>query len=297
MKAWLELTNNEKVEIGSNCQIGRAPGSAIRIDSAEVSRRHAFIHVQQSENGSEFWLADLGSTNGTVRNGRRVTIPCHLRDGDQIVVGDSRMVFHQDDTPEAAGGQEEVATTVAMQASRYCWLLMLDIKSFTRITLSMSPEMLGRTVGTWLRRARDAIESAGGIVDKFLGDAVFAYWEASPESARNVTRALNTLQVMQAERSPDFRIVLHLGPALLAGRAGGANNVSGLEVIYVFRMEKVGSRLKADSIASAAAHEALISTLSFESLGSHPLDGFSGEHAMYSIVDTSSTTRIGAGGS
>ncbi|MGH8019200.1 MAG: FHA domain-containing protein, partial [Opitutaceae bacterium] len=49
MKAWMLLSDDSRVDIGSNCQIGRAPGSDIRVDTAEVSRRHAFIHVQQSE--------------------------------------------------------------------------------------------------------------------------------------------------------------------------------------------------------------------------------------------------------
>ncbi|HEX9782309.1 MAG TPA: adenylate/guanylate cyclase domain-containing protein [Opitutaceae bacterium] len=291
MKAWLLMPDGVQVDIGSNCQIGRAPGSAIRIDTAEVSRRHAFIHTQQSEAGTEFWLADLGSTNGTVRNGRRVTIPCRLRDGDHIDIGGVRLVFHSEETPGHAHVDEHVATTVTLQASRYCWLLMVDIKGFTTIMQTTSPEALGRTVGTWLRRTRDAIESSGGIVDKFLGDAIFAYWEAGPDTGKSVVQMLGKLQVMQNERAPDFRIVMHLGPALLAGGAGGANNISGLEVIYVFRMEKVGAALSVDSIVSEPAKQALESLMAFEPAGTHRLDGFSGEHNLYQFSKLSTTTE------
>ncbi len=285
------LPDDSRVDIGSNCQIGRAPGSDIRVDTAEVSRRHAFIHVQQSETEIEYWLADLGSTNGTIRNGRRVTIPCRLRDGDHVVIGGCRMVFHTDDTPGQARVAEEVAATVTLQASRYCWLVMLDIKGFTKITQTMPPEALGRTVGTWLRRTRDAIESVGGIVDKFLGDAIFAYWEAGPDTGKSVAQVLGKLQIMQSERAPDFRIVAHLGPALLAGGAGGANNVSGLEVIYVFRMEKVGAGLSLDSIVSEPAKQALEALVPFEPVGAHRLDGFSGEHNLFQFAKLSTTTE------
>jgi adenylate cyclase len=285
------MPDGSRVDIGSNCQIGRAPGSAIRIDTAEVSRRHAFIHVQQSESGEEYWVADLGSTNGTIRNGRRVAIPCALRDGDEIVIGGVKLEFHTEQSSGGTRDDDEVATTVTLQASRYCWLLMVDIKGFTRITQTMSPEALGRTVGTWLRRTRDAIESAGGIVDKFLGDAIFAYWEAGPDTGRHVAQVLGKLQVMQAERAPDFRIVVHLGPALLAGGAGGANNISGLEVIYVFRMEKVGAGLSLDTIASEPAKNALETLVAFEPVGRHRLDGFSGEHALFQFARAGATTE------
>ncbi len=284
MKAWLLLSDGKRVDVDANCQIGRMPGCAVRIDSNDVSRRHASIHVQQSEMGAEYWLADLGSTNGTVRNGRRLTIPCRLYDGDRIVVGDTQLVFRQDEESNRAVDDEKALMTVAVQAARKCWLLMVDIKNFTQVTLSMSPEVLGHRVGTWLRRTGDIIEGGGGIVDKFLGDALFAYWEAKPDSERVIAKVIGELQKLQAERSPDFRIVVHTGPVLLAGGAGGANNVSGLEVIYVFRMEKVASRLGLDTIASEPAHALLAPLLAAEPAGSHLLDGFSGERALFQIL-------------
>lgn len=55
-----------------------------------VSRRHAQIHVQDSE----LYISDLGSTNGTRLNG--VTIhanqPVRLRDGDELELGQFRTI-------------------------------------------------------------------------------------------------------------------------------------------------------------------------------------------------------------
>src|SRR5262245_43431181 len=48
--------------------IGRAPGCAIRIDHASVSRQHAAIHVADG-----IFVEDLGSSNGTRVSGRRLT--------------------------------------------------------------------------------------------------------------------------------------------------------------------------------------------------------------------------------
>ena len=59
--AWLD-TGWNKFPIHGGCSIGRSPQNAVVLDSPKVSRRHAIINVQ---NVGEFWLIDLGSSNGT----------------------------------------------------------------------------------------------------------------------------------------------------------------------------------------------------------------------------------------
>jgi adenylate cyclase len=143
---------------------------------------------------------------------------------------------------------------------------------------------LSLKVGTWSRQCRDAIESAGGVVDKFLGDAIFAYWKNTAEAPTLVARALHLLIEIQQQRDPDFRIVVHRAPVTLQGGAGGANNLSGPEIIYTFRLEKVCSGLGADTIVSAAASAALPSSWSCESMGRHPLDGFPDTHEVFRLI-------------
>ena len=123
------------------------------------------------------------------------------------------------------------------------------------------------------------------MVDKFLGDAIFAYWKHSPEAPDLVARTLRQLVQLQRLRAPDLRIVLHFAPVTLEGGAGGANNLSGPEVIYVFRLEKVCSGLLSDSIVSEAARATLPATCPCTPLGEHPLDGFPGTHAVYRLAD------------
>jgi DNA-binding winged helix-turn-helix (wHTH) protein len=63
--------------------IGRDAGAVVRIDTPEISRRHARITV----GGDVVTLEDLGSKNGTYRNGRRLEAPERLEDGDEIWIG------------------------------------------------------------------------------------------------------------------------------------------------------------------------------------------------------------------
>lgn len=74
--------------------VGRDRECAIRIDSVELSRRHAQVVVKNGEATVE----DLGSKNGTGVNGLTVTQPVALKDGDQIEVGSVTMTYRMTDS-------------------------------------------------------------------------------------------------------------------------------------------------------------------------------------------------------
>jgi adenylate cyclase len=283
MNAWIETSGN-RIAIEANCYFGRAQTNTVRLETLGASRRHAHIHAQQAENRTEYWLADLGSTNGTLCNGKRITIPHRLKNGDLINIMGECFVFRLERETATPFAANEAPATVVVRANPVCWLLMVDIKRYTNLSRQLDTNDLSLKVGTWLRRCRDAVESAGGVVDKFLGDAIFAYWKNTAEAPALVVRALSQLIEFQKQRDPDFRIVVHRAPVTLEGGAGGANNLSGPEIIYTFRLEKVCSALGADTIVSAAASTALTSSWSCESMGRHPLDGFPGTHEVFQLV-------------
>src|SRR5437870_10386710 len=91
-KAWLEASDSKKIQLEGGLTIGRSPKNVLILDSQKVSRRHAIINVQ---NIGEFWLIDLGSSNGTFLNGRRLHQPVRLSDQDQLAIGDQVFIFHQ----------------------------------------------------------------------------------------------------------------------------------------------------------------------------------------------------------
>ncbi len=86
----LLLPNGERIVLGDRTlTIGRRPESDIVIPDTNVSRRHA--EIRPTIEG--FSLVDLGSTNGSKVNGER-TVQRELRDGDELVFGNTRLVFH-----------------------------------------------------------------------------------------------------------------------------------------------------------------------------------------------------------
>lgn len=67
-----------------NINVGRRAGE-VPLTDVEVSRRHSVVELFGRE---MIFLRDLGSTNGTFHNGRRITVS-RLRNGDTIGVGKS----------------------------------------------------------------------------------------------------------------------------------------------------------------------------------------------------------------
>jgi DNA-binding winged helix-turn-helix (wHTH) protein len=71
--------------------LGRDGDVAVWLESPTVSRHHARIRVR----GFDATLEDLGSRNGTVLRGERLTAPVSLADGDEITVGSVLVRFRR----------------------------------------------------------------------------------------------------------------------------------------------------------------------------------------------------------
>ena len=68
--------------------IGRRPDSDVFLDDVTVSRDHAVI----VRRGSEYYLDDCGSLNGTYVNRRRIESEL-LTDGDELQIGKYKLAF------------------------------------------------------------------------------------------------------------------------------------------------------------------------------------------------------------
>jgi len=73
--------------------IGRDPDNGIWIDAPGVSRRHARVRVSANGDALSATIEDVGSTNGTFVDGRRVTSPVGLDDAQSIRIGDAMLTF------------------------------------------------------------------------------------------------------------------------------------------------------------------------------------------------------------
>jgi adenylate cyclase len=278
-EAWLELKSSGHHILRGSCSLGRSAANTIVLDLPKVSRRHALIHVQ---NIGEFWLIDFGSTNGTFLNHRRIQKPVRLNDGDQITIGDSVLGFHQ---PSEIS--EQYKTLITQKTLRQvedapCWLLVADIRNFTPLSQSMKPDALETLVGRWVGACTEIIEKHHGLINKYLGDGFLAYWRTGITTPEEIAVAIAALRDLQRQRSPDFRIVVHLGPVAIGGVASmGEESLMGRDVNFTFRLEELAASLGESCGLSEAAQAKLTELVPSQPRGAHELKGFEGKHAFF----------------
>ncbi|MCI0339945.1 MAG: FHA domain-containing protein, partial [Planctomycetales bacterium] len=95
---------------GEPVLLGRHPDCGVRLADPQASRRHARFGSE----GGEPVLTDLGSSNGTRVNGRRIPGPHSLSDGDVVEVGQTRFRYVRE---ESGGAAERPSTDDGAVAS------------------------------------------------------------------------------------------------------------------------------------------------------------------------------------
>ena len=68
----------------SEITIGRDPACECSLDSEKVSANHARLSFSQNQ----WWIEDLGSTNGSLLNGETLSTPTVVVEGDLLRCGD-----------------------------------------------------------------------------------------------------------------------------------------------------------------------------------------------------------------
>jgi hypothetical protein len=101
----------EQVVTEAVIKVGKLASSHLRIDDESVSRMHAVIEINGTD---DVQLIDLGSTRGTLVNGEKVT-KARLSSGDEITFGDVRVVvtFLEDEATAVAPAPVMAANVAA----------------------------------------------------------------------------------------------------------------------------------------------------------------------------------------
>ena len=105
-------------------------------------------------------------------------------------------------------------------------VLFADIRGFTSFSETVEPERLVTVLNHYLAAAADAVLDQDGTVDKFLGDAVMAWFNAPVPQADHTLRAVRAAIAMRdavfrlnaelhADEKLSFGIGIHVGDAVL----------------------------------------------------------------------------------
>jgi pSer/pThr/pTyr-binding forkhead associated (FHA) protein len=79
----------DTIRLDGTLQVGRADACQIQLPDTYASSFHAKIY----RSDGSWYLEDLGSTNGTYLNQRRITAPAEVRAGDKVRIGKTTLDF------------------------------------------------------------------------------------------------------------------------------------------------------------------------------------------------------------
>ncbi len=256
--------------------VGRDQDNKIILRDTSVSRHHALL---QGLDSSSIYLIDLGSSNGSFVNQRRITIPTLLRDRDQITIGQTELTFFSGG-PANLPTDRNVPTTTGdetaiLHVRRLISVLVVDIRGFTQLTQTLEERLLSKVIAEWFQEAGDITRRNESRVDKYIGDAVMAVWfdgqpgksppiKSSPPETNShrletiqVFRALKDLFAMTAALSHKYSlpVPIRIGAGVstgygIVGQMGGGEQqeytVLGDTVNVAFRLESATRSLNTD---------------------------------------------------
>ena len=272
--------------IGNTTTIGRTSDNTVCLSGSPlVSRQHALVRCHD---GYQYQIIDLGSRNGTYVNEQRVVMPTTLTDGARISVAKNEIIFeHVEEDLSSAHLEVTMAGSMAGSGSaiRPVALLVCDIRGFSTMAEKISSEELARQLGVWFREAGNLVAKSGGTIDKFIGDAMLAYWSGSGDeevdcaAALRIARELLDLAAgIKWSGGEPFRVgvALHFGPVTCGNVGVDAQRdatIIGDAVNTVFRLEGVMKELNQQVLLSADFRERLPGQQAVIDLGERKLKG------------------------
>ena len=95
---------------------------------------------------------------------------------------------------------------------RYCTFLFTDVRGFTALSESLEPEKVTEIMNKTLTIQSDAVQKYGGMVDKYIGDAMMAIFSAPLDLEDHETRAVMAAQAIVARmKEADLGIKIGIG--------------------------------------------------------------------------------------
>jgi adenylate cyclase len=266
------------------CRIGRSDKNSIVLDDDLASRNHAML--QHSETG-EFYLTDLGSSNGTLVNGARICVPTILHAGDRITIGSHEFTFYQPQTatppaPPVEAEPDELKSTNIFFAQKLISVLVVDIRDFTGLARRIEASKLSQISGTFFREGGKALQERGAWAQKYIGDAIMAVWlhkKREPDVREllsifdSVSKLVHVAGTLQAHLGLDAPIRIGCGINTGWASVGNVGSIASSDytalgdvVNKAFRLESATKEVPTDLLLGQGTYDFLAKSASLDNL-------------------------------
>jgi adenylate cyclase len=177
-------------------------------------------------------------------------------------------------------------------------LFFSDIADFTSLSEGMDPDELANLMNQYFENAiAKCIHKTDGTVAKYIGDAIFAFWNAPDAQAEHAQLACEAALVFREQAAQPIRgrllrtrIGLHTGEATV-GNFGSFERVDytalGEHVNLASRLEGLNKHLGTDCLMSGATRAAVGDRVLTRPLGSFQLKGFEGLVEVHELIGRS----------
>lgn len=195
-------------------------------------------------------------------------------------------VVHEGEGSLQLGGEERDLT-----------VLFVDIRGFTALSEMLSPTEVVEILNEYLTLATEAVFAFGGMLDKYIGDAVMALYNVPYDQEDHTLCAVKSALQMQrhgielnAELEKRFGRAVHFGVGVNTGRAvvGNIGSPARMDYTAIGDVVNVSARLESNAKAgqvliSSAVYEKVKDEIEADALGGLKVKGRAGEVQAYQV--------------
>jgi len=144
-------------------------------------------------------------------------------------------------------------------------ILMMDMRGFTSSSESLPADEINATVNRFLTLASQEIFARDGTIDKFMGDAILAFWNAPVDQADHTDRALQAVLAIRAsletenlQRVKDGKPPIRVGAGIETGVCSVGNFGSDIRFDYTAIGSSVNMSARLESATKATGCPVLL---------------------------------------
>ncbi|WP_406644886.1 adenylate/guanylate cyclase domain-containing protein [Aliisedimentitalea scapharcae] len=201
-------------------------------------------------------------------------------------------LIQQNEIPHLGGTRRELT------------VLFMDMENFTAMSADLDPDDVMNRMSHYFEAVTQVLLAHGATIDKYIGDAVMAFWNApedTPDHAALACQAALAVKEAAAQVTNSWqdiempvrtRIGVHTGPATV-GNVGSSDRMNytafGATVNLAARLEGLNRDLKTDILVSTQLAKVCAGRFEFQSAGHSRLKGFAEPVEVFTLTKNQDT--------
>jgi len=184
----------------------------------------------------------------------------------QIEINEAISRFVPKEFLQLLGKENLVAVRLGDNIAREMTVLFSDIRSFTTLSESMTPEQNFRFINSYLKQVGPSVHEHNGFIDKYIGDAIMALFDSPDDALTASVKMFTALDIWNRGRMKAGYPVVRIGigvhsGALMLGIIGEQSRMEGTvisdTVNLASRLEGLTKYYGAAMIISDITHQKL----------------------------------------